>query len=155
MSASAGGRYAYTPQIVVGGQDQVVGSRKAAVEHAISARQTDPMVEIELKPMGKGHFHVVLAPRKLKETAWVWVVMFDNRHDVDIKRGENSGKTLSYFNVVRHIERIAVWDGEAPLTVPVDVNNAWDNGRDGCAVIVQAGGYGPILGAARLVRSGS
>ena len=146
----AGGRYAYTPQIVVAGQDHVVGSRSSAVESAIAADRAKMMVDIGLEPMGDGRFHVNLKPTRLKETAWIWVVMFDSRHDVEIRRGENAGKTLSYFNVVRHIERIAVWDGQAPLTVPVDVTNAWDNGRDGCAIIVQAGGFGPILGAARL-----
>jgi len=151
----AGGRYAYTPQIVIGGKEQVVGSRRSAVEAGISkARMTTP-VDMQMDALGQGRFHVSLTPRELKEDAWVWLVTFDTRHDVDIKRGENAGKVLSYFNVVRKIERIAVWDGTMSMTVPVDMHDAWADGRDGCAIIVQAGGFGPVLGAVELKNPGS
>ncbi|WP_417512912.1 DUF1223 domain-containing protein [Minwuia sp.] len=146
----AGGRYAYTPQIVIGGQDQVVGSRSHSVETAIRNVKAPTPVEISTQPLGDGQYQVHLQPRDLNETAWVWLVTFDSRHDVEIKRGENGGKTLSYFNVVRKIERIATWDGSTGLMVPVDMRRAWSEGRDGCAVIVQAGGFGPVLGAVQL-----
>lgn len=152
----AGGRYAYTPQIVVGGEHQVVGSRRAAVETAIREEAAEPMtVEIRARPDGGGMWHVAMEPTELPEIVWVWLVTFDDRHDVDIERGENSGKTLSYYNVVRRIERIATWDGRTALDVPVDMRQAWADGRDGCAVIVQTAGFGPVLGAARIRRNGS
>jgi hypothetical protein len=151
----AGGRYAYTPQIVIGGEEQVVGSRRSAVEGAIRNSGSQTPVEIDTTPMGDGRFQVNLKPRHLGETAWVWLVTFDNRHDVDIRRGENAGKQLSYFNVVRKIERIAMWDGSTNLMVPVDMRGAWADGRDGCAIVVQAGGFGPVLGAVQLANPGS
>lgn len=151
----AGGRYAYTPQIVIGGVDQVIGSRRSAVHSAIEKSAATTPVDIQTNPLGDGQFQVNLKPRKLEETAWVWLVTFDTRHDVDIRRGENAGKKLSYFNVVRKIERIAVWDGSNDLMVPVDMRTAWADGRDGCAIVVQAGGFGPVLGAVQLANPGS
>lgn len=151
----AGGRYAYTPQIVIAGKDQVVGSRRSAVEGAIAKSGTATPVTIETTPLGDGQFQVNLQPRQLAETAWVWLVTFDNRHDVDIRRGENAGKKLSYFNVVRKIERIAIWDGSTDLMVPVDMRAAWSDGRDGCAIVVQSEGFGPVLGAVQLANPGS
>ncbi len=146
----AGGRYAYTPQIVIGGQDQVVGSNRYAVGNAIKDVQAMPPLDLSLNALGDGDFQVNLQPQKLKETAWVWLVTYDSQHDVDIKRGENAGKVLSYYNVVRKIERIAIWDGTSAMTVPVNLHEAWQEGRDGCAIIVQEGGFGPVLGAIEL-----
>lgn len=151
----AGGRYAYTPQIVIGGTDQVVGSRRSAVESAIDKSGVPTPVEIETQPLGDGQFQVNLQPRRLEQTAWVWLVTFDTRHDVDVRRGENAGKKLSYFNVVRKIERIAIWDGSTDLMMPVDMRKAWADGRDGCAIVVQSEGFGPILGAVQLANTGS
>lgn len=151
----AGGRYAYTPQIVVGGKEQVVGSRRGAVENAISQDMTRKSVELKISPMGGGRFEVNLEPQQIGETAWVWLVTFDNHHEVDIRRGENAGRKLSYYNVVRKIERIAVWDGTQGLMMPVDMAEAWAEGRDGCAIVVQSEGFGQILGAARLSNPGS
>jgi len=151
----AGGRYAYTPQIVVGGKEQVVGSRRSAVENAISHDAARANVDVAVSPLGEGRFEVNLEPQEIAETAWIWLVTFDNHHEVDIRRGENAGRKLSYYNVVRKIERIAVWDGTQGLMVPVDMAEAWADGRDGCAIVVQAAGFGPILGAARLSNPGS
>jgi len=151
----AGGRYAYTPQIVIGGKVQVVGSRRAAVETAISNANPSTPVEIKTEALGDGQIHVNLEPQRLEETAWIWLVTYDSRHEVDIRRGENAGKQLSYYNVVRKIERIATWDGTTSLMVPVDMSRAWSDGRDGYAIIVQAGGFGPILGAVALQNPGS
>ena len=149
----AGGRYAYTPQIVVGGEHQVVGNKREAVETAIrDAEDETPTIRMEAEATGDGMWKLHLKPARLGEIAWVWMVTFDDRHDVAIERGENRGKTLPYFNVVRKIERIATWDGQTAMDVPVDLRAAWADGRDGCAVIVQAGGFGPVLAAARIRR---
>lgn len=146
-----GGRYVYTPQLVIGGKEQVVGHDKRAVEAAIEATASRPMVNVSThKGPGKSQWVVELAPADLETPATIWLVAFDNRHDVEIQRGENRGKTLAYHNVVRKMERVSTWDGTSALSLPVDMQAVWAEGRDGCAVIVQADGFGPILGAVRI-----
>ena len=62
--------------------------------------------------------------------------------EVQIKRGENRGKTIRYVNVVRDFKPIGqLSNGQARLTVP-----AVDGAK--LAVFVQAQGQGPIVGAA-------
>jgi hypothetical protein len=80
--------------------------------------------------------------------AVVWLVAYDHHRTTDIEGGENSGKRISYYNVVRSFQRLGHWMGEA-LSLPVDCDSLVGANR-GAAVLVQAGGYGPILGAARL-----
>jgi hypothetical protein len=65
-----------------------------------------------------------------------------------VKRGENSGRELVNYNVVRHIERLERWDGAAREIVlsPEQVADA----GDGLAVIVQGEDQGSVVGAAKL-----
>jgi hypothetical protein len=62
-----------------------------------------------------------------------------------VARGENGGRTLKEFNIVREWRQIGTWTGSA-VTLPLGIAAGKD--RDACAVIVQSGSNGPILGAA-------
>ena len=145
-----GQRYVYTPQMIIGGRLQEVGSDRHGVAKAIDyiAMHEPKGVPITARDHS-GNVMLRLPETELDSKAWVWLVRFDKRHDVDIRRGENSGKRLSYFNVVRDITRIAVWTGQA-TNIPLDIAAMRAAGRDGCAVLVQSMGYGQILGAARI-----
>ena len=83
------------------------------------------------------------------EGATVYLVMFDDDHDTDVARGENRGRSIHNANVVREYRKLGTWSGEAEV-FPLDIAAARSQGRGGCAVIVQAGTSGPILGAAVL-----
>jgi hypothetical protein len=66
---------------------------------------------------------------------------------VDIRRGENAGKTISYSSVVQSLEVLGQWDGVATFALDADVS-----GAEQIAVIVQRGTSGPVVGAAKLFR---
>ncbi len=81
--------------------------------------------------------------------ATLWMVVFDDAKKVKIERGENKGRTVTYTNVVRRIEPIGTWKGDAmTLKVPLPAD-----GSAKCAVILQEGNGsapGAILAAAKL-----
>jgi len=81
--------------------------------------------------------------------ATVYLVMFDDDHETDVARGENSGRSIHNANVVREYRKLGRWTGEA-MEFPLDIAGARAEGRGGCAVIVQEGTTGPVLGAAIL-----
>jgi len=60
---------------------------------------------------------------------------------------------LKNRNVVRELEELAVWTGER-LEIPVDLARVAALGRDGCAILVQQGRTGPIIGAAAMPLAG-
>ena len=60
--------------------------------------------------------------------------------------GENAGRTLENRNVVREFVRLGTWTGER-MEFPLDLADALARGRAGCAVLVQQGQTGPIIGA--------
>jgi hypothetical protein len=142
-------RYVYTPQIVVDGRINVVGSRRAEVLSAIeTAAKRDKPIDITF---GTGNGGMVIIPEghAPDEGATVWLAVYDRAHVTEIKRGENAGRKLRNANVVRSFERLGTWTG-ARLEIPLDLAGARARGRDGCAVIVQQGRAGPVLAAAAM-----
>ena len=142
-------RYVYTPQIVVDGREDLVGSHRRAVAEAIrKAAKRKPTVAVDLVPEEGGKITLSDGPAP-SEGATVYLVMFDDGHDTQVARGENGGRTMHNANVVREYRKLGTWTGEA-MEFPIDIAAARAEGRGGCAVIVQSGTTGPILGAAIL-----
>ncbi len=142
-------RYVYTPQIVVDGRANVVGSRRAEVLEAIEAAATrDRTIDITFSTRNGG---TVIIPEGAApaEGATVWLAVYDREQVTEIKRGENAGRSLRNANVVRSFERLGTWTG-ARLEIPLDLAGARARGRNGCAVIVQRGRAGPVLASAAM-----
>jgi hypothetical protein len=141
-------RYVYTPQIVIDGREQVIGSREKAVARALgNARRSPPGVQPRFET-GDG-VRVVVPGAEISDRATVWLVYYDARHTTDIPRGENAGRTVTSHNVVRRFERLGTWSGKRAV-FDLDALDARERGRTNCAVIVQKDGVGPILGAAMM-----
>jgi hypothetical protein len=142
-------RYVYTPQIVVDGRTNVVGSHHAEVRDAIeAAAKRDRPIEISFV-MENGGKVIIPEGHAPNEGATVWLAIYDREHLTEVKRGENAGRKLRNANVVRSFERLGTWTG-ARLEIPLDLTDARARGRDGCAVIVQQGRAGPVLAAAAM-----
>ena len=143
-----GMRYVYTPQMVVQGAGHVTGSERARVQALIEKAAKMPRVPISIS-RDKDKINIKVSAGASGEEATVWLAVYDDRHDTPIKRGENGGRTLSYYNVVRTMSRIGIWTGGA-MTIPTDIADMKARGRDGCAVILQSLTTGRILGAAKI-----
>ena len=141
-------RYVYTPQMVVDGRHDAVGSREGEVRDAIAKARRVPMAVRPQFETGD-HPRVVVPRANGAGEASVYLAFYDDKHVTDVGAGENAGRTLTNYNVVRRFERLGSWDG-ARTSFDVDLSRALKNGRDHCVVIVQKGRTGPILGAAEL-----
>ncbi len=144
-------RYVYTPQMVVQGAAQATGSDRAAVFADIEKyKSVSPVpIEIQLATGGRSIIVTVAATKTGKErNAEVWLVMFDRERKTTVSRGENRGKTLSGFNVVRKLMKIAEWNGRKLKFTVRPPGNAVLSGE--CAVLLQSAETGHILGAAKL-----
>jgi hypothetical protein len=142
-------RYVYTPQMVISGRSHVVGSQRQAVLAAIDGLSVGSASELRLTATPEGGLKINIAPGQVSRPAIVWLVEYDRRHTVAIRRGEDRGRTLDYHNVVRSLKRLGHWEGGA-TELETDIKASKANGRDGCVVIVQEAEGGPILGAVKL-----
>lgn len=133
----------YTPQMVVGGLAEAVGSRRNEVREAIAeARGAGYALDVAVSATADG-LQIALDGDHGGEAS-VWLVHFDLEHTTDVLRGENKGKTLTNHHVVRTTERVGDWSGTA---ITIDAADNRGEGQ-GCAVLVQTEALGPLLGAA-------
>jgi hypothetical protein len=134
----------YTPQIVVDGRWQAVGSDRSEVEHALDlARRIRQEVPVTLA-LDHGRAQIKLGPEGETEVASILLIGFDTRHETAVERGENRGRTLAHVDVVRGIEEVARSAGSAgtsEMVAPI----GWHCDR--VAVVVQAAD-GRVLGVA-------
>ncbi len=134
----------YTPQMVIGGVDHVVGSRPMQVMNAVQAQaRRGNTVNVTLTRNGDAV--QINATTATRGDYVVQLVRFTPEETVAIRRGENAGNSYSYANIVKSWDVIGRWDGRAALSL-----DATAAGSDGVVVIVQQDGYGPIAGAAEL-----
>ena len=81
--------------------------------------------------------------------ATIWLAPVDESVDVTIERGENRGKAITYYNVVRELTPIGVWTGKA-MRIQIAAQPFLKPGNVRYAVLMQEGTTGPIIGAAWL-----
>jgi hypothetical protein len=152
-----GDREVYTPQVVVNGVVQVLGSDKAAIEKAIAqTRSAAPLSLPVTIAVADGKVTVnVPAAESEHRSAEVWLCPITGKAPITVGRGENSGKTLTYNNVVRRWVKLGEWNGKAAsFSVPVtDLPNGEYSLQDinQLTVVVQSGVAakpGLMLGAA-------
>lgn len=142
-SAKLGLRYVFTPQMVVQGASSATGSNQAAVLGLIGRDRGMDRVEVKMSRDASGLVTASLPASPDVEEADIWVVFYDRKHVTEIKRGENGGRTLRNYNVVRKLVRLGSWRGEVK-DFPIQAMSV----GDACAVLVQSVRTGRILGAA-------
>ena len=143
----------YTPQMVIDGVFDVVGSDRRGVDRAIAeAREADRLrLDIDVRSDGDDGLVVSLPGGQFDGTATVWLARFDAEQKTSVTRGENTGRTLRTINVVRDLRRIGSWTGvPVEFHLPASLLTAGEGGRDGCAIIVQAAGPGAVLGVHKM-----
>jgi hypothetical protein len=142
-------RYVYTPEMVVDGigHDPGVSNEPIASLLAEAQRRSPRRATPELSRASDGVLTIKLAALKLDGPAEVVLAIYDRRHSTPVHQGENGGRTLENFNVVRHFETVSQWDGSAASwTVPADRFKP----EQGMAVLVQHADHGPMLGCNKL-----
>jgi hypothetical protein len=150
-SQMRGDRDVYTPQMIVNGSANVIGSDRAGIDSAIQNTQKAAgvmSVPVTMTLSGK-QINVSVAASKAATAGHgeVWICSVSKSVPISIGRGENRGREVTYYNVVRNILKVGDWNGSpGNWTVPLE-----NISRDGVVVYVQDGNRekpGPMLGAA-------
>ncbi|TWI34150.1 DUF1223 domain-containing protein [Mesorhizobium tianshanense] len=150
-----GGRSVYTPQAVINGRSHVNGASRKEVDGAlarmersgegmrvsIKVSQTSDRVMIDAGDAGSG-----------PSDAHLVIVYFDPPQTIKIAKGENSGRSMTYWNAVTGIQTAGMWHGKAQRYELPMSEISKKSKKGGCAVLLQSVGEdglpGPILGAA-------
>lgn len=145
--------YVYTPQMVVDGAAEGVGSEPAIIDRLIANARNAirGRAELTLARNAGGGLAVHVGGAALDaEPCTLWLVAYERSRVTRVVAGENDGRTLTEYQIVRKLESIGQWVGGAlDVTVP-----ASELGNGGIAVLLQAGGSGRIITAASIEAPG-
>jgi hypothetical protein len=153
-SRMRGDREVYTPQVVVNGSAHVIGSDRAGIESAIfDTGKTAGVMSVPVTMSQSGDELTVSVAESRSPVSLhgeVWICAISRAIPISIGRGENRGRELTYYNVVRNLLKVGDWNGASgSWTVPLeDINR---EGVDGAVAYVQNGSRdkpGVMLGAA-------
>lgn len=156
----------YTPQMIVDGSDQFVGSDTALADKALRKASSDPKVALRLSSISMNSPNVLqahletdaLLPSFGLREADIYVVVALNRAESQVARGENAGRKLSHTAVVKSIVKVGTLrKGKA---FAQDLQLKLEPGTDASNVRViaflQEPGQGRVIGAAeQLVSAGA
>lgn len=154
-----GSAQVYTPQAVINGRSDNNGASLEAVQNTVEALAgSGKGLSVDITIRDDGNSYVVDAGAAPDEAgdARVILVSFAPQRDVVISRGENRGRTITYWHAVTGIHIAGLWHGK-PARYEIPKSAVSLDG--GLAVLLQSGqkgsAAGPILGAATLDGSGS
>jgi hypothetical protein len=138
----------YTPQIVVNGVSEYVGSNEYAVLGAIkSGLDANPVNTLSLQPrIENGKLHVTHAGGGNGKDATLVLALVQRSAQSNVRRGENAGRMLSHVQIVRELAYANAGSGkEVVMRLPDDFNgNDWE-----LIGFVQQAADGRITAAAR------
>ena len=148
----------YTPQMVVDGQHEFVGSRSLAAREAIQKAANQPKAEISLvaganstpdKPVFEVQVRSLGGISPHGETE-LWVAVTEKGLQTDVKAGENSGETLKHGAVVRSLRKIETLRDPAGYNHPIQpaIEPGWKKENLEVVVFLAEKGSHKIIGAA-------
>lgn len=144
---AAHARTIYTPQFMIAGQIALGGAHSAEIEGEIAkSRGASDPVRISVERNGDGQIKIAAEPLvRLAGPVLIELVRFAPEVTVDITRGENKGRRISYANVVTSWQTLGTWSGRGALTVEAPYL-----GDEPGVIILQDANHGPIYAAARI-----
>ncbi len=140
---------AYTPQIVIDGSFEAVGSDSVAVEREIGlAAQAGKTASVGLSWAAPDKLRVNVAGGS-GEPSTVLLAVTEDRLTTSVANGENSGRVLRHSGVVRELRRLGTtFGGDFVGTAPIVPAQGWKRRDLRVVVFVQRLGSREIIGAA-------
>ena len=164
--ASTFGNDPYTPELVVDGRSNFVGSNAREAHDEIGKAARQPKAEITITPQttagnASPSFGVTvakLAGSNSSERPEVWLAITEDGLRSSVSRGENSGRTLTHAATLRSLQKIGSADANAAVSYSgvsqVNLDSRWKTENLHVIVFVQGNKSRQILGAASIPLKG-
>ena len=154
-AAQFGNASIYTPQMVVDGHFEFVGSDERRAGQAIKEAAKAPKVPVHIS-LGSSDdkttvVHIEAGPLPLaarNQSAGVFLALADNTDESQVSRGENAGRTLQHVAVLRNLTRIGAVDASSQFSRDINLDLKSKNRANlRLVAIVQEPDAGRVLGA--------
>lgn len=122
----------YTPQLIINGDEQMIGSDEHSVVTGISAALDKiPAATLTLQSVKEGnHLRISHQETNLKKNTNLVLTLVQKEGESNVKRGENAGRKLSHVQIVRALKEVALKadnNSDVTLDLPADFNpEGWE-----------------------------
>ena len=147
----------YTPQMVVDGRVEFVGSSQNKARNAIAEAAKEPKTEVAISDVKfageklQAGVEVKMFAAPLTHAATVWVAVTESGLHSNVKAGENAGEDLHHASVVRSLRKAGEADSRGEIAYSgkqeLRLDPAWKRENLRLVVFVQDSKSQHILGA--------
>ena len=148
----------YTPQLVINGRSECVGSQEKEVRQLIlQAAERDPGVTLSIHTVdsaGSGEMNremrvTARLDADVETAAELLLAVIETGLETPVSTGENARKTLHNDNVVRRLTKLAKLQPgqQSELRTVVSIEPDWQIGRLGVVLFAQSPITGEVYGA--------
>lgn len=152
-ATALGQRGVYTPQMVIDGRAELVGSRRDAAITAIAAAAKAPKVKVAIARRGESIDVSVAKLLDASEPHTVWLAITERGLTTAVARGENAGATLAHAPIVRRMVKIGAIAGSLEAfsgSAALSLDPSWRRENLAATALVQRDRTRQIAGAATL-----
>ncbi len=139
----------YTPQIVVNGSEQIVGSDRSGLERALQHQNSRPQSPLRITHTSvAGHVLNVsfFAGAPSRKGIDIMAVLADDLDRSNVQRGENSGRTLTHVAVARSVVRLTDLQTTTERSVQLSLPTSFDASKGHHLILfAQTAGQGAVL----------
>jgi hypothetical protein len=146
----------YTPQMVVDGASQFVGSDSGEARRAISQAASQPeLAGVKIAAAGTDQVTIQVKAPSSATDGYVMMAITEDNLTTQVGSGENGGHILRHAAVVRELRQLGrLHSGAFEATVPLNLDKGWKRQDLRAVAFVQEGPSGRIEGAASVALMG-
>jgi len=113
----------YTPQIVVNGQHEFVGSEEGTLRNAIKTNLEKPsnnQLSLNVSGVEKDQVSIKYSTEGADKNTVLQIAVLQKSAQTKVERGENGGHTLSHVQIVRKLQKVSLGgnSGTANIALP-------------------------------------
>ncbi len=144
----------YTPQMVIDGRQQIVGSNRPELAAALNGKTHKKPVTLKVTFVEQAEDVMTLAfnvdTNRDGGPFGIFLVLTDDKDRSQVLRGENAARTLEHVAVARSLQRVATMSGSGQRTIQVKLPNTLTQNSETAHHLIlfaQSPDFGEILGA--------
>lgn len=112
----------YTPQAVVNGRTEFVGSEEGNLRNAIKAglqKAASATISLNNVKVDGGKISLQYRADNAGDHAELQLALVEKHATTNVKSGENGGRTLSHVQIVRSLQSVPLGKNNGPVTIPI------------------------------------
>jgi len=142
----------YTPQIVVNGKTEFVGSEEGTLRNAISKglqKASPSQLSLNISTIDHSKANIKYEVDSIDKNIFLELAILQKNAQTKVQSGENSGRTLSHVQIVRKLQSVPLKGKEG--TVNVALPNGFNTQGWEIIGFLQNTANGTITGASRAI----